>query len=96
MKATYIICEIVPTGEGADITFAGPGGARASHFYINSGSGLIELRLKVDLQEPKVLECIQEGAAFDLDGRVKRTLNTTKKRRQDVPGDFFTITGDGL
>ena len=96
MKATYIICEIVPTGEGADITFAGPGGARASHFYINSGSGLVELKIKLDLQEPKVLECIQEGATFDLDGRVRQKSNTTKKRRQDVRGDFFTIPGDGV
>ncbi len=82
MKRSYIICEINPTGEGADLTFAGPGGSRDSHFSINVGSGIVELELTIDLQEPRVLKCKQEGAPFDLDKRSGRSTNKTKK-----PGD---------
>lgn len=61
MNATYLILEIKPTAEGADLLFGGPGSANPSLFSINTDHGIVSLQVTLDLCEPRVLECKQEA-----------------------------------
>lgn len=65
MKPKTLYCQIDPTGEGADLTFFGAGSAEPTKFSIDVEHGVVDLRLKVDLLEPRVLECTQEGTDGD-------------------------------
>lgn len=72
MKPNRLYCDINPTGEGADLTFYADGSSQPTTFSINCEHGLVDLRLKVNLIEPTVLECTQEG--FDGDYEVSSSL----------------------